>query len=229
MSGVTGAVVGAGIAAAGATVYAGSEAAGATRDATNASIAAQKDALGTQAQLSAPYRDLGESAIDKYKAILGLGPQGSKGMEDTLKSMPGYQFQLDQGTKSAVNQASLAGGISGNTLADLTRFNAGLADTTYQQEVDNLGRAVGTGQAAAAGQAQNVGAAGANIGNTLVGEGNTLAGINANTVVGLTKAAGGTVSNYMTLQALNNQGGGSIVPASTYSDTGLTSSLERAA
>lgn len=205
---VAAAVIGAGVVSAGASAYAGSQAAGATRDASNAAIAEQRDALAQQSQLSAPYRALGESAIDQYKRILGLGPGGTGDITPTLESMPGYQFTKDQGLKGIVNNASLTGGVSGNTLADLDKFNAGLAAGTYQQNVDDLARAVGTGQAAAAGQAQNVGTAAGNIGSTLINQGNTLAGIDASTIAGITKAGSGTVNNLLTLQALNNQGGG---------------------
>lgn len=204
---VAAAVIGAGLITATASGVAGSEAAGATRDATNASISQQQSALNQQAQLSAPYRDLGESAIDKYKALLGLGPNGAAGMGPTLESTPGYAFAKEQGTKGITNAASLAGGVSGNTLADLDKFNVGLADSTYQSTVDNLGRAVGTGQAAAAGQAQNVGTAAGTISSDLVNQGNTLAGIDANTVAGLTKSFGNTTNNLVTLEAIKGQGG----------------------
>lgn len=205
---VAAAIVGGAVVAGVGSAVAGSEAAGATRDATNANIAQQQAALQQQATLSQPYRDLGTSAIDKYKDLLGIGPGGATDIKTALESMPGYQFALDQGKKGIDATASLSGGVSGNTLADLTKFNQGLADTTYQQEVDNLARTVGTGQAAAAGQAQNVGAASANIGNALTAQGNNIANIDASTIAGITKAGSNASNNYLTLQALNNQGGG---------------------
>lgn len=130
-----------------------------------------------------------------------------------LENTPGYQFALSQGERGIANQASLAGGFSGNTAAALDQFNSGLASETYQQNVDNLARAVGTGQAAAAGQAQNVGNAANNISSALINQGQTTAGIDANTVAGLTKAVGNAADQYGTmsaLKALQTQ-----VPAST--------------
>ena len=67
-----------------------------------------------------------------------------------------------------------------------------------------------SGQAAAAGQAQNVGTAAGNIGQALTAQGNNIAGIDANTVAGITKSignAGNQYLEYQTLQSLNNQGG----------------------
>jgi hypothetical protein len=192
---------------------AGSEAAGATKDASNASIQQQQQALAQQAALSKPYRDLGQSEIPTLQNLLGVG-----GADPTaaLRATPGYQFQQQQGTQNTVNQASAMGlGLSGNTLEGLSKFNQGLADTTYQQAVGNAENVVNTGQAAAAGQAANVGNAAGNISNTLMNQGNTLAGIDANTIAGITKSAGNTANGLITQQTLaglNNPGGGGGIP-----------------
>lgn len=199
---VAAAVVGAAAIGAIGSGVAGSEAAGATRDASNAAIAEQRYALDQQAQLSAPYRALGSAAIPQYEALLGIGPQGTAGIKTALESTPGYQFALDQGERGIVNQASAQGGITGNTLAALDTYNAGVASGTYQQNVGDIASAVASGQAAAAGQAQNVGTAAGNIGSTLVNQGNTIAGIDANTIAGITKATSGGIDQYTTLQAL---------------------------
>ena len=101
--------------------------------------------------------------------------------------------------------------LSGNTLEGLSQFNAGLADQTYQQAVGNAENVVNTGQAAAAGQAANVGNAASNISNAEINQGNTLAGIDANEIAGITKATGNAANQYVaqnTLQGLNSGGGG---------------------
>jgi hypothetical protein len=211
---VAAAIAGAAVVGAGATAYAGSEAAGATKDATNAAIQQQQSALQQQAQLSAPYRALGQSAIPTLESLLGLGKGGSAGALSTLRNMPGYQFEQQQGTEGTVNQASAMGlGLSGNTLQGLSKFNQGLAGTTYQQEVGNVTNAVGLGQAASAGQAANIGNAANNISNLTVGQGQTLAGIDANTIAGITKAIGGGIDTAVlqrTLAGLKNQGGSGL-------------------
>jgi predicted ribonuclease toxin of YeeF-YezG toxin-antitoxin module len=203
MSFVATAVVAAGVIGAGATVYASDTAASATTNASNAAIAQQQNALSEQGQLSAPYRALGSAAIPQYEALLGLGPQGTGGIQAALQQTPGYQFALQQGETGIENAASATGGVGGNTLAALDQFNTGLASQTYQQNVADIGGAVASGQAAAAGQAQNVGTAAGNIGSTLINQGNTIAGINANEAAGLTKVASSGIDQYTTMQALN--------------------------
>lgn len=206
---IGGAVVG----AAGSAI-AGGEAADATKSASRAAISQQQQALQQQSQLSQPYRALGESAIPKLQTLLGIGPAGqnpqatSDAQLAALRNTPGYQFQQQQGTQNTINAASAQGmSLSGNTLEGLSKFNQGLADTTYQQAVGNLENTVNTGQAAAAGQAANVGNAAANIGNTLVNQGNTLAGIDANTAAGITKSIGNASNQYQTLKGLNDPTG----------------------
>ena len=207
--GVAGTVaLGVGAAGAAATAYGASQAAGATRDATNAAINQQNTALGQQAALSQPYRDLGQSAIPTLQGLLGLnGQDPTKALQNT----PGYQFAKQQGLDSTVNKASAMGmGLSGNTLQGLDQFSTGLADQTYQQAVGNAENVVGLGQAAAAGQAANIGNAAANTSNLIMNQGNTQAGIDANLAAGLTKSFGAGANQYMmmnTLAGLNSPGG----------------------
>lgn len=201
----------AGVASVAGTAIAGSEAAGATKSATNAAIAEQQSALQQQAGLAAPYTQLGQSAIPQLQSLLGIGTPGQNGQQTTaaaqqaLAQTPGYQFTQQQGTQNTLNAASAQGmSLSGNTLQGLSQFNAGLADQTYQQAVGNLENVTNTGQAAAAGQAANIGNAASNISNAVIGQGNTLAGIDANTVAGLTKSVGNAANAYTTNQTLSN-------------------------
>jgi hypothetical protein len=208
-------VGGAAVVGAGATAYAGSQAAGATQNASNASIAEQQTALQQQATLSQPYRDVGTAAIPQYENLLGIGPNAnSTTIQQALAGTPGYQFTQQQGEQGILNAASAAGGVSGNTLTALDRYNTGLADNTYQNAVNNAQGAVGMGQAAAAGQAQNVGQAAGNISSTLINQGNNLANIDIGTAAGISKAIGGGANNAIelgTLEALSR------VPQPTYS------------
>lgn len=224
---IAAAIAGAAVVGAVGSTVAGSEAAGATKDATNAAITQQQQALNQQAQLSAPYRSLGESAIPQLQNLLGLGSGGSGQALDTLRNTPGYKFAQQEGTQNTVNQASAMGmGLSGNTLEGLAQFNQGLADNTFQNQIGNLENVVGMGQAAAAGQAANIGNAARNISNAMINQGNTLAGIDANTIAGITKSIGNGANQYMmynTLQGLNNPGsvGGGYDP--TYNPYGAGS------
>jgi hypothetical protein len=199
------AVAVAGVAGAGATVYAANKASGATQSATNAAINQQNQALAQQATLSQPYRDLGASALDQYKALLGLGPQGQAGIQQTLQNLPGYKFTQQQGADATKAQFGAMGlGLSGNTLQGLNQFNTGLADQTYGNEVQRLLQPVQLGQAAAAGQAANVGQAASNISNLVSSQGQTQAGIYANEAASLAGIAGGAANNYAFLNTLKN-------------------------
>ena len=214
---VAAAVVGAAVVGAAGSAVAGSEAAGATTNASNASIAEQNQALTQQATLSAPYRGVGTAAIGQYEDLLGIGPgANAQTIQEALAATPGYQFTQQQGEQGIVNQASAAGGISGNTLTALDQYNTGLADSTYQNALSNAAGAVGLGQAAAAGQAANIGTAAGNISSTLQNQGTNLANIDIGTAAGISKAIGGGANNYAeysALQALNSPGGGDVVLA----------------
>jgi hypothetical protein len=206
---VAAAVIGAGALAAVGTVAAGSAAANATQSAANTASNAQMAALAQQKELAQPYTDLGKSAIDKYKALLGIGPSGSAGVQSTLESLPGYQFQKTQGndaTKASLSAQGLS--LSGNAAEALDKFNSGLADSTYSQYLQELQNPVQIGQAAAAGQAANIGAGATNLGNIAIDQGNNIANIDANTIAGLTKTAGNTANQLITLNTLKNAGGG---------------------
>lgn len=165
------------------TEHAADKAAQATGDATAASIAEQEKALAQQKELSAPYRAFGEQSLGQLGDLLGLN---GKDPTAALRATPGYQFQQKEGTMNTVNAASAMGmGLSGNTLAGLSEFNSGLADSTYQQSVNNAKFGATLGQAAAAGQAANIGNTASNIGNQMIGQGNNIANIGMNETAAL--------------------------------------------
>lgn len=219
---VAAAVVGGALISGVGSAVAGGEAAGATRDASRAAITEQQAGLAQQATLSKPYRDLGESEIPTLKNLLGIG-----GADPTkaLEATPGYQFAKTQGLDATKNAATSMGlGLSGNTLEGLDKFSTGLASQTYQQAVGNAENVVNSGQAAAAGQAANVGNAAGTISGIQVNQGNTLAGIDANTAAGITKSIGNAGNQYITattLQGLQNPGTGFVPPGGTAWEGGI--------
>lgn len=204
---VAAAVAGAGVVGAVGSVIAGSEAKSATNSATNASIAEQNKILSQQQSNAQPYLNLGNSAIGQYESLLGLPGGNGMNVQQTLAATPGYQFAQQQGLAATKNQAAATfggGGPSGNTLQAIDQFSTGLADSTYQNAVQNAQGAVGIGQAAAAGQAANLGNAGSNISTSLLNQGNTLAGIDANTIAGISGAASNSAGQYATYNTLQN-------------------------
>lgn len=169
-------------------------------------------ASGGAGGLTGPNASGPGAAAATSSSTSGTGAQNTAQIEQTLQNMPGYQFTQQQGTQNTVNQAAAMGlGLSGNTLEGLSQFNTGLADQTYQQQIGNLENTVNTGQAAAAGQAANIGNAAGNISSSLTSQGNNLAGIYSNEIAGITKAAGNGINQGIgayTLAGLGNPSDG---------------------
>ena len=105
------------------------------------------------------------------------GPQGGASADplDVIRNTPGYNFQLEQGTR-ALNANRSAGGISGGELTrDFARFNQGIASSFYQDYANRLAGLAGSAQTASATLGQQGIQSGANIGNTLINAGNARA------------------------------------------------------
>lgn len=149
-----------------------------------------------------------QAAYQQYLKNFKPTGGGAAGIQQTLESLPGYQFTRDQGIEAAKRANP---NLSGNQVVAAEQYGAGLADQTYAERLQQLLQPVQIGQAAAAGQAANIGNAASDISGTLINQGNTQAGIDANTAAGLAKLAGNASGQYMTyqtLQGLNNPGGG---------------------
>ena len=228
MSGIAGAIAGAAVLGVAGTVIAGSEAASATRDASNAAIQQQQAALAQQKEMAAPYTQLGQNAMGAYQNLLGIGKDGKVNpqlAQQTLQNMPGYQFQQQQGQNQTLAAAGAMGmGLSGNTLAGLSKYNQGLADQTYQQELQNLLAPVQIGQAAAAGQSANIGNAATNMGNIQMQQGQNNANIATGMIGGITGAIGNATNSYTTMNTLKSLQGGGFVPGQY--DASLTSNIQ---
>lgn len=137
-------------------------------------------------------------------------------VEAQLQSLPGYQFQKDQGIQ-AVNRTLGARGQTGAQAKGIARFVTGLADSTYGEQVGRIANAVGVGQSAA-NQTGAYGQAAANSsGQALIGGANASA---AGTVGAANAVTGGinSASNaYLTNKLLGGGGlyGGSGVNGGT--------------
>jgi hypothetical protein len=214
---VAAAVIGAAVVGAAGSAYAGSEASSATNKASNAAISEQQQALSQQATLSQPYRDLGTANLPTYQALLS-GDTAQK----TLEQTPGYKTTLATGIEAAKRSSAASGlNLSGNQVAGVETYGAQLADQTYQQQLNNLLQPIQLGQAAAAGQAANVGTSASNIGNIGINQGNTTANIDANTIAGITRAGTNATNQLVTYNTLNNLNQNPSTPASvpTYGGT----------
>jgi len=193
-------VAGAGISALGANSAANTQAAAADQ-----ATQVQKQMYDQTVQREQPFVDAGGNSLAALMAGLGLGPNGGGigtgslnkpfSMQDFQKS-PGYDFQMQQGEQAILDTQTARGGVGGgNTLKELTSFGQGVANQDYwnqynayvaqqNQQFGQLDTLAGSGQSAAA----NLGAIGnqtaGQIGNNLIGAGNSrsagqIAGANA--------------------------------------------------
>lgn len=124
----------------------------------------------------APFRSHGIYAADKLAQALGFYGQAPDYSQ--FYNSPGYQFQLQQG-EQAINRAASTSGsyLTGQQLKELSKFNQGLAGTTFQNYMGNLYNSLSGGLSAAGQLASNQ----ANLASQRA---------NANQNVGLAKAQG---------------------------------------
>jgi len=225
---------------------------GTTQQADAATLASQQQA-DSQAQAAAaltaklaPYSAIGTAVLPQLMTSLGYNPSfdtsgnlsgiSGKGFQfnpftfdsSNLQNTPGYQFTLQQGLKNTNNALSGQGLLgSGAQAKALSDYTTGLAQNTYNQQLQNalgmyttnynsalgqyttnagqLGTLLNLGQNAAAGTGQAQYNAAVNAGNALAA-GTTAAGSqNANTMNSLFSLAG-----------LANQGAATYTPSGGY-------------
>jgi Chaperone of endosialidase len=105
-----------------------------------------------------------QGGTNQLASLLGFGPNGSAGIADTLKNLPGYQFALDQGDQNILrNQAATGQLNSGGTNLDLQKFGQGLASQNYFNYANQLQPFLG----AAGNAASGIGTLNAGLGNQL--------------------------------------------------------------
>ena len=197
---VAAAIVGSAVVGAAATGAAAGAASDATAGAAASAAQVQREGLAQSERLSAPYRQFGEGLIPSLQKLLTPGEDATA----LLRSMPGYQFMQQEGNQATINAATATGmNLSGNTLRSLSEFNQGLADTTYQQQVNNLFSGVGMGQASAAGQAANTQATSANLADIAVGAGENQANIAMGAGASYAGIAGNAIQGITTQNTLN--------------------------
>jgi len=177
---------------------------------SRATTAASNNALtaGTRAQaLLEPFRQLGVGAVPQLQALTGTNPGGNpltaaltKPFNPSdLANTPGYKFTLDQGLQATENGYAAGGlGRSGAALKGAAEYATGLADKTYNTQLQNyltqnrqiydmLSGQISTGENAAAG-AGNLGVGAQTASNNLLTSG---AAAQASGIIGGTNALTG--------------------------------------
>lgn len=110
-------------------------------DEFQAQIDANNAQMGTNTAFQGNYQGT-------YSPTFDAGYTGSE-VEARVAATPGYQFQMDQGTKAIERQGAAKGMLgSGNTLTALTQYGQGLAQNFYGMYMDNLARIVQEGSGA---------------------------------------------------------------------------------
>ena len=69
----------------------------------------------------------------------GGPPMGGGGPGDMIRSLPGYEFQFNEGMRSVREHLSSAGALySGKALKELTKYGQNFAETKYQTHLSNM-------------------------------------------------------------------------------------------
>lgn len=111
----------------------------------------KQDILTKQADLTSQSQNLNDfsTAYDSvYSSNYDAGYTGDQ-VAAKIEATPGYQFQMDQGTKAIERQGAAKGMVgSGNTLTSLAQYGQGLAENYYGMYMDNLSKIVTEGSPA---------------------------------------------------------------------------------
>lgn len=118
---------------------------------------ALQNASKTAAGLYRPFLDSGTVANKTLADLLGSnGPDAAKAAMDGWQMDPSFTFTRDQGIKSLDASAAKRGMLlSGNQVQATQDYGTGLANTYFQNYLQNLARQSQQGQAAAEGVGQN--------------------------------------------------------------------------
>jgi hypothetical protein len=226
ISATTALVIG-GVAAAGATAYAANASAGAAKNAANAQVQAGQNASQTQLNMynqtrqdQAPWRQAGGNALNSLEGYYGLpgangkvDPNAGAADNKLIQSLPGYQFNLQQGNQ-AVQRNLAANGLldSGAAQKALTQYGQGMATQASGQYLNGLQSLAGLGQSSTAQTGQAGTYAGAQIGSNQIYAGNAQASGYANQSNAINSGLSGLsgiYGNYNQQQNLQNQYQGS--------------------
>ncbi len=180
-------IIGLGIAAAAgsaaAGIYGANKAADAQKKAAKKAAKLQKQALAQQLALTKPYVEAGKNALAEYQK---LAPYEDFGMKQ-FEADPGYNFRMAEGLKGLERSAAARGLLqSGGTLKGIQQYGQNLASSEYENafsrylsqreaRMDPYRYLSGQGQAAAVGQAANVGSSGAALAEIAAQRGNVQA------------------------------------------------------
>lgn len=196
VSAITGAAA---IGSAAAGIFGANKAADSQKKASKKAAKLQKEALAQQLALTKPYVEAGKNALPEYQK---LAPYENFGIKQ-FQADPGYNFRMAEGLKGLERSASARGLLqSGGTLKGIQQYGQNLASSEYENafsrylsqreaSMEPYRYLTGLGQAAAAGQAANIGSSGAALAEIAAQRGN----INAAQAAGTAGAIGNAFSS----------------------------------
>jgi hypothetical protein len=177
-----------------------------------ARYAADQQAAATerQVELSEPWRTAGTTAVNQLSTMSQPGGKLTEEFNPVTASTmdPGYAFRLNEGMKALNATAAARGGlISGNALRAATGYGQEMGSQEYSNAfnryqinranlLDPLKFLSGQGQAAAAGQAANIGAGATNTANLMTGAASAQAAGQVGAANAYTNAVGQGISQY---------------------------------
>ena len=155
------------------------EAAAATQAAAaQAGIDEQKRQFDKLVELMSPYVTAGTGAMAEQQALIGLkGQEAQAAAVAQQEQSPIFQALTQQGENAILQNASATGGLrGGNVQVALSQFRPQVLNSLIEQQYNRLGGFTRTGQAAAAGQAEQGMASADSISNLLANQGAATAG-----------------------------------------------------
>ena len=177
VSAITGAAA---IGSAAAGIFGANKAADSQKKASKKAAKLQKEALAQQLALTKPYVEAGKNALAEYQK---MAPYKDFGMAE-FQADPGYNFRMAEGIKALERSAAARGLLqSGGTLKGIQQYGQNLASSEYEHafsrylsqreaRLDPYRYLSSQGQAAAVGQAANVGSTGAALAEIAAQRGN---------------------------------------------------------
>ena len=198
----------------------------------------QAYALERQLEVSEPFRTTGTAAMNRLAAMTEPGGEFYAPFSQTdFTQDPGYAFRFKEGMKGLNASAAARGGlISGNALRAATTYGQELGSQEYtnafnryyaerSNKMDPLKFLSAQGQAAAAGQASNIGTSATNMANLTTGAGNAIAAGQIGSANAYANAIGQGVSMYQTNQLLNRFAPQQTTPRYYATNTGMNAEL----
>lgn len=97
-----------------------------------------------------PFREFGVGGVGQLGDLIGInGPEKQAAALQIIQSSPVLSRLIDQGTEGVLQNASATGGLrGGNTQRSLADFRADAFNKVLQDQIANLGGAVGVGTGA---------------------------------------------------------------------------------